>query len=394
LIAGEQAAFNVNAAIETADEIENPAPKSKALLAIAREQANTDPETANRKLETAKELVINGLFIGKDAQLFSLATEEANVANKLVITDPFKSAMDTATRIQNQNIKVRALCHIASEQVKTSLKAANKTLNDAKTIATTIPFYNNKAMALLAIASTEVKTNLVAANKTFTDAIAAAQSIPDAHQKSDALQLIAGEQAAFNVEAAIKTAEEIDVPDSQAKALLAIAREQAKTDPETANRQLETAKNLVIDRRFIHKDDQPFSLITNPNIKVRALCDIASEQANTDSNAANETLNDAKNIANKIPFNNNKAMALLAIASTKVKTNSANANQTFNSAIAAAQSIPEPYQKADALRLIASEQAAFDVKAAIETANEIDVSDSQAKALLAIAHSIRLTLTQ
>ena len=58
-----------------------------ALLAIAREQAKTNPTKANAQLETARDLFTDIHFINKDLQLYNLATEQAKASNKHLYFD-------------------------------------------------------------------------------------------------------------------------------------------------------------------------------------------------------------------------------------------------------------------------------------------------------------------
>jgi hypothetical protein len=329
-----------------ADSITDTGSKSRALAAIARALAATDPGRAAR---LAAEAESAAQFVFGDGALVAVAVA-------LAATDPDR-AERIAQSITDEYSRPRALADVA-----VALAAADP--DRAERIARSITSEGSKSSALVGIAGALAVTDPDRAERI-------AQSITDEYQKASALADVAKALAVTDPDRAERIAQSITSEDPKASALATIARALAATEPDRA--------------AWLAADVE--SAVQSVNIQfwnVRALADSAVALTAIDPDGALRLAADAERMARSFTDEYSKANALADVALALAVTDPDRAEHI-------AQSITHEGSQANALVAMAVALAVTDPDRAERIAQSITDEGSKSSALAGIAGALAVT---
>ena len=337
----------------------------------------------------------------KDPQLLLyLATKQAQA-------NDFASALETASKIQNNFRKLDALFAIASAQAKNGLRqeAASTfalALEITKIMTNDDEDEEKSFMPIRVVIKLQAPIVIVSAQaetKDFASALETASKIKDDDLKSEALIAIASAQAKNGLRqeatstfaSALETTSRIKSDYLQLNFLIAIASAQAKNGlTKEATSTLSSAfKSALLNKRdydyrnsntFIASDLDTASNIKDDSYKYQTLSSIASSQ--TQTNYFDSSISRIERTDDSYKY---KALSDISLAQAQTKD--------FASALETVSKIKDDYRKSEALIAIASAQAKNGLRqeatstfaSAIETASKIPNYDRKYDALIAIA---------
>ena len=370
-IAAALAAIDPGRALEAADDIGDPAQKTRALADIAAAVAATN-------LGRANEVTDQALATAAGINNSNYRTEAlAGIASALAGTDP-DSALAAADHISDSWRKAQALAGIANALAGTdpdrALAAADR-IDDPP----------EKAQALAAIASALADTDPDRARGLADQAIAVADHIGATFSKEKALAAIAATLAGTDPDHALVAADHIDDLGDKAGAFTAIAAALAPGDPGRAHDVADQAMATVnrIDdtlRETRWRMDIDETMIGEPPLRqAEEFAAIAATLAAADPGlalAAADRIDDPADKAlalmriesalaaadpgralaatDRITDTERNIEALTGIASALAHTDSGHARMLADQAIAAADHIDDPADRAQALADVAS----------------------------------------
>ena len=266
----------VTEALRAAQSIPESDAKARALVAVARAVALTNPDRAAR-----------------------LMTDAHRVAQS--ISDPGEQAS--------------ALASIAGP-------LAVSDAGTAETVAQSIPDVPWKAAALAGVAGTLAATDAERAGRLIADAERAAQSVTDTDRKATALAAVTGALAVIDSDRGEQVAQAIAAAERKAPALAALAQAVTAGDPDRAERLIADAERIA----------RP---IPGASARAPALAAVAMALAAFDADRAARLVGDAERSAQSIPGMDRKASALAAVAAAMAAVDPAHAERLARSISAA-----------------------------------------------------------
>jgi Caspase domain len=266
----------VTEALRAAQSIPEGDPKARALVAVARAVALTDPDRAAR-----------------------LVADAHRVAQ--AISDPGEQAS--------------ALASIAGP-------LAVSDAGSAETVAQSIPDVPWKATALAGVAGTLAATDAERAARLIADAERAAQSVTDTDRKATALAAVTEALAVIDSDRGEQVAQAIAAAERKAPALAALAQAVTGGDPDRAERLIADAERIA----------RP---IPGASARAPALAAVATALAAFDADRAARLVGDAERSAQSIPGMDRKASALAAVAAAMAAVDPAHAERLARSISAA-----------------------------------------------------------
>ena len=266
----------VTEALHAAQSIPESDAKARALVAVARAVALTDPDRAAR-----------------------LVADAHRVAQS--ISDPGEQAS--------------ALASIAGPLAVSDAGAA-------ETVAQSIPDVPWKAAALAGVAGTLAATDAERAGRLIADAERAARSVTDTDRKATALAAVTGALAVIDSDRGEQVAQAIAAADRKAPALAALAQAVTVGDPDRAERLIADAERIA----------RP---IPGASARAPALAAVATALAAFDADRAARLVGDAERSAQSIPGMDRKASALAAVAAAMAAVDRAHAERLARSISAA-----------------------------------------------------------
>ena len=266
----------VTEALRAAQSIPEGNPKTRALVAVARAVAPTDPDRAAKLVADAHRVAQS---IGDAGQK---ASALAAVVGPLAISDA----------------------------------------DAAETVAQSISEVPLKAFALAAAAQALAATDPGRAGRLIADAERSAQSVPEAGAKASALVAVTRALAIIDPDHGEQVVQLIPGADRKAPALAALAEAVAAADPDRAGRLIADAERAA----------RP---IPGASSRVPALTAVARALAVTDAERAGRLIADAERSAQSIPGADRKASALAAVASAMAAVDPGHAERIAQSISAA-----------------------------------------------------------
>jgi len=246
----------VTEALRAAQSIAEGNPQARALVAVARAVACTDPDRAAR-----------------------------------LVAD----ALRVAQSISDAGQKASALAAVAGPLAVSDADAA-------EAVAKSIPEVAFKASAEAAVAEALAVTDAERAGRLIEDAERSAQSIADPDRKAPALAAVAEALAIIDPDRAEQVAQSIPTMSRKAAALAAVAEAVAAADPDRAGRLIADAERAA-------------RSIPGASGRAPALGAVARALAVTDAERAARMIMDAERSAQSIPGADRKASALAAVVS-------------------------------------------------------------------------------
>ena len=271
----------VTEALRAAQSIPEGNPKTRALVAVARAVAPTDPDRAAKLVADAHRVAQS---IGDAGQK---ASALAAVAGPLAISDA----------------------------------------DAAETVAQSISEVPLKAFALAAAAQALAATDPGRAGRLIADAERSAQSVPEAGAKASALVAVTKALAIIDPDHGEQVVQRIPGGERKAPALAALAEAVAAADPDRAGRLIADAERAA----------RP---IPGASSRVPALAAVARALAVTDADRAGRLIADAERSAQSIPGADRKASALAAVASAMAAVDAGHAERIAQSISAAGWRAP------------------------------------------------------
>ena len=266
----------VTEALRAAQSIPESDAKARALVAVARAVALTDPDRAARLVADAHRVAQSISDPGEQASAL------ASIAGPLAVSDA----------------------------------------GTAETVAQSIPDVPWKAAALAGVAGTLAATDAERAGRLIADAERAAQSVTDTDRKATALAAVTGALAVIDSDRGEQVAQAIAAADRKAPALAALAQAVTAGDPDRAERLIADAERIA----------RP---IPGASARAPALAAVATALAAFDADRAARLVGDAERSAQSIPGMDRKASALAAVAAAMAAVDPAHAERLARSISAA-----------------------------------------------------------
>ena len=293
-----QFAFTANAAVPERPRPRGAHAESLGIRAVPRQ----DPEAARPEWSQHHHIVTEAL---RAAQSIAEGNPKARalvaVARAVACTDPDRAArlvadaQRVAQSISDAGQKASALAAVAGPLAVSDADAA-------EAVAKSIPEVPFKASAEAAVAEALAVTDAERAGRLIADAERSAQSIADPDGKASALAAVAEALAITDPDRAEQVAQSIPTMSRKAAALAAVAEAVAAADPDRGGRLIADAERAA-------------RSIPGASGRAPALGAVARALAVTDAERAARMLVDAERSAQSIPGADRKASALAAVVS-------------------------------------------------------------------------------
>jgi hypothetical protein len=266
----------VTEALRAAQSIPESDAKARALVAVARAVALTNPDRAARLVADAHRVAQSISDPGEQASAL------ASIAGPLAVSDA----------------------------------------GTAETVAQSIPDVPWKAAALAGVAGTLAATDAERAGQLIADAERTAQSVTDTDRKATALAAVTEALAVIDSDRGEQVAQAIAAAERKAPALAALAQAVTAGDPDRAERLIADAERIA----------RP---IPGASARAPALAAVAMALAAFDADRAARLVGDAERSAQSIPGMDRKASALAAVAAAMAAVDPAHAERLARSISAA-----------------------------------------------------------
>jgi len=294
--AASQFAFTANAAVP-----ERPRPRAVQAVSLGiRTVPPQDPEAARPGWSRHHHIVTEAL---RAAQSIAEGNPKARalvaVARAVACTDPDRAsrlaadALRVAQSINDSGQKALALAAVAGPLAVSDADAA-------ETVAKSIPEMPFKASAEAAVAAALAACDAERAGRLIADAERVALSIADPDGRASALAAVAEALAIIHPDHAEQVAQSIPTASWKAAALAAVAEAVVAADPDRAGRLLADAERAA----------RP---IPGASGRASALAAVARVLAVTDRERAGRLIADAERSAQSIPGADRKASGLAAV---------------------------------------------------------------------------------
>jgi tetratricopeptide (TPR) repeat protein len=353
----------IDEALATLETVPNPEYRAFALVSVVKAEARTgDIEAALRTAETIKYSNPRSLAVA------AIALAQAKQGN---LEGALATVNNNPVNTTNPWELVQRTCNVVAEIAILRAKAgdwsgANETFSEALTAVRTIKVDAIRSQGLACVARTQALAgDHSAAIVTFRESLAVV--VADPPSRAETLSEIASEQAkAGDIESSLTTANGIDVPEFHARAMLAIAVQQAQVGNHSgASATFNQARALV---RTIG--------VSNQRAWVEMSVALAQAEAG-DSEGAAVTANEIED-----PSARSTALANLALERVKASADAGD----VGSALTIATGIEDPSTRDAAFNAIAKSQAeAGHIKDALDTADRIERVDWRGGTLADIA---------